>query len=135
MKKANLAYVVEDDPITSTITKLLIKKNLHFKEVQTYANGQRAFDHLLSVLEYGCDVPDLILLDLNMPLMDGWEFLDAFARLPLAKSVCVFILTSSIRPEDIDKATFYQQVSGYFSKPLDKRNVALMQQLFQEATC
>lgn len=133
MKPSKLAYVIEDDAITSTITKLLIKRALHFDEVQTYVNGQRALDRLTAALrEEGDAVPDLILLDLNMPLMDGWEFLDAFAALPHAKDVCVFILTSSIHPEDIEKAQDYKEVRGYFSKPLDNDNLERMQGLFQE---
>lgn len=132
MKTPKLAYVVEDDPITSSITKLIIKKSLHCDEVQTYANGQRAFERLTTALRNGATLPDLILLDLNMPLMDGWEFLDAFAGLPLAADVCVFILTSSIHPDDISKAAYYKEVRGYFSKPLDNDNVARMQQLFQD---
>lgn len=133
MKTPKLAYVVEDDPITSSITKLILRKSLACEQVQTYANGQRAFDHLTTALQNGTALPDLIVLDLNMPLMDGWEFLDAFADLHLATNVCVFILTSSIHPDDITKAAHYKEVHGYFSKPLDDHNVERMQRLFQ--TC
>ena len=105
MKVRNLAYIVEDNKITAAITKFLVKKELCYNSVQTFGNGQLAFDQLKKVVETGDSVPDLILLDLNMPLMDGWEFLDAFGTLPLAQEVCVFILTSSIQPEDVEKAT------------------------------
>lgn len=77
-----------------------------------YANGQKALGQLTVALQTGVDVPDLILLDLNMPLMDGWEFMDAFSHLPLAHSVCVLVLTSSINPEDRAKAASYQNVWG-----------------------
>jgi CheY-like chemotaxis protein len=133
MRIPKLAYVIEDDPITSSINKLIVKKSLHFPEVQTHSNGQRALDSLLAAQRNEATLPDLILLDLNMPMMDGWEFLEAFGRLPVAQQVCVFILTSSIHPEDIEKARHYKEVRGYFSKPLDKGNLTRMEQLFQES--
>ncbi|QKG57693.1 response regulator [Hymenobacter sp. BRD128] len=133
MKATKLAYVVEDDRITATITKFILEKDLHYRAVQTFGNGQLAFDQLRAALQAGASMPDLILLDLNMPLMDGWEFLDAFSTLPLVQPVRVFILTSSIQPEDMEKARQYQPVIGYFSKPLGKENVQRMQSLLCQA--
>lgn len=119
MKVFDLIYIVEDDLITSTITELIVKQNEAFGEVEKYINGQEAFDKLLTLQQQKAEIPDLILLDLNMPVMDGWEFLDAFSALALPKPVCVCVLTSSIHPEDIEKSKTYKEVKGYFTKPLD----------------
>lgn len=132
MRTPKLAYVIEDDPITSTITELIIKKKMQCRKVQKYVNGLQAFNQLTRALRDETSVPDLILLDLNMPLMDGWEFLDAIANLAITQQVCVFILTSSINPDDIEKSKYYSKVKGYFSKPLDSQNVTRMQLLFDE---
>ena len=132
MKAPKLAYVIEDDPITAVITQLIAKQKLHCKAVQLYANGQLAFDRLRTAPPSPDDIPDLILLDLNMPMMDGWEFLDAFSQLTVSKPVCVFILTSSIHPDDLEKSRQYKEVKGYFSKPLDTDNVARMKLLLNE---
>jgi len=122
---SELLYIVEDDAVTATLTKLMLEKHLRGGRVQTYTNGQRAFDQLAAALQAGTnEVPDLILLDLNMPLMDGWEFLDAFANLPTTRSVGVLVLTSSINPEDRARAARYRNVAGYFAKPLDPNMVA-----------
>jgi len=119
MKSFDLVYVVEDDRVTSKITELHLQQHASFGKVQKYVNGQPAFDALLRAAQEGTRLPDLILLDLNMPVMDGWEFLDAFSARTWQKPVCVCVLTSSIRVEDIEKAKTYKHVKGYFSKPVD----------------
>ena len=127
------AYVIENDRITATVTELVLRKNLRRGEVQTYANGQLAFDQLSAARRTQGGVPDLILLDLDMPVMDGWEFLDALGGLSLAKQVCVFVLTSSIQPSDAERAKRYREVKGFFSKPLTSDSVAWMQRFLQLA--
>ena len=102
-------------------------------QVQAYTNGQRAFDDLASRLQTGSPLPDLILLDLNMPVMDGWEFLDAFTGLDLPRAISVFVLTSSIHSEELARFAQYPTVKSYFSKPLDMGNLARMQRLLREA--
>jgi CheY-like chemotaxis protein len=122
-----LVYVVENDRISSVITELIVKKNLFGGEVRCYTNGQRAFDELSLALKQGERLPDLVILDLDMPLMDGWEFLDAVAQLTLPHPIKVFVLTSSIQEEDQEKALNYKEVAGFFTKPLKDAGVARMQ--------
>ncbi|AMJ64088.1 response regulator [Hymenobacter sp. PAMC 26628] len=133
MQKSQLAYVIENDRITAVVTELILRKNLRRGEVQNYVNGQLAFDQLMGALQSGTTLPDLILLDLDMPVMDGWEFLDAIGHLPIAKQVCVFVLTSSIHPDDVARAKDYRQVKGFFSKPLNNESVVWMQHFLQLA--
>lgn len=126
-----LVYVVENDRISSAITELIVKKNLFGGEVQCYADGQRAFAELARANKEGAILPDLIVLDLDMPLMDGWGFLDAVAGLALPHPLRVFVLTSSIYLEDQEKALSYRIVQGFFTKPLKAAGVALMQDMLQ----
>lgn len=130
---SHLAYIIENDHITAAVTELVLRKNLLRGEVQHFVNGQIAFNKLLLNAKGNLNIPDLILLDLDMPVMDGWEFLDAFMKLPIAKQVCVFVLTSSIHPDDREKARRYNVVKGFFSKPLDGNSVTWMQQFVQLA--
>jgi CheY-like chemotaxis protein len=130
---SHLAYIIENDHITAVITEMVLRKSLRRGGVQHYVNGQVAFDQLVTAMQGGAAIPDFILLDLDMPVMDGWEFLDALGELPLAKQICVFVLTSSIHPDDREKAKHYQAVKGFFSKPLDSTSVTWMQQFVQLA--
>ena len=126
-----LVYVVENDRISSVVTELIVKKNLFGGGVQCYANGQQAFADISLALQHSATIPDLVILDLDMPLMDGWEFLDALANLALPHPIQVFVLTSSIHSDDRARALSYEQVAGFFTKPLKEAGVALMQRLLQ----
>ncbi|RZK23608.1 MAG: response regulator, partial [Hymenobacter sp.] len=128
-----LTYIVDNDYISSIITELIVKKNLFGSKVQCYANGQWAFDELLLTLREGSALPDLIVLDLDMPLMDGWEFLDALANLASAQAIRVFVQTSSINPNDRARALNYKQVMGLFTKPLKEPGIVCMLALLQQA--
>lgn len=130
---SHLAYIIENDHVTAVVTELVLRKNLRRGKVMHFVNGQIALNQLVAAIQEKENIPDLILLDLDMPLMDGWEFLEAFIKLPVAKQVCVFILTSSIHPDDREKAKRYSVVKGFFSKPLDGDSVAWMQQFVQLA--
>jgi len=118
MKKVDYVYIVEDDNIASFVIKLELDNNSAFSKNEVFSNGKIAFDELVLCLEKGGKIPDLILLDINMPVMDGWEFLEVFSRLTFNKKISVLILTSSINPEDVEKSKIYNVVKGFFSKPL-----------------
>ena len=132
VKGPKLVYVVENDRISSVITELIVRKNLSGGEVRRYANGQWAFDGLMLALRDGIDLPDLVILDLDLPLMSGWEFLDALVNQSFPRPIRVFVLTSSIYPDDRAKALSYKQVTGFFTKPLKDAEVVRMQHLLQE---
>lgn len=132
MKSFELVYVIEDDRITAKITELHLHQHGAFGRVQKYDSGRPALDALLRAEGHAAALPDLILLDLNMPDMDGWEFLDAFSAHAWHKGVCVCVLTSSIHPGDIEKAKSYPDVKGYFSKPID---TDLLDQVAQLSGC
>src|SRR6201985_3884826 len=99
--------VVDDDEINNFISIKLIKKALVNTEIMACLNGKFAIDQLLELQQQGPEkLPDYILLDINMPIMNGWEFLDEFNRLnsdPQGKCK-IYIISSSVFSNDINKA-------------------------------
>lgn len=123
----NTILCVDDDLITLSICSIVIEKANFCKEIFTLNNGKEALDFYNSIdskLGSGEDVqiPELIFLDLNMPVMNGWDFLDAFETHFLKKfsNTRVYILSSSIDPIDLEKSKSYKSVLGFISKPLTK---------------
>ena len=129
MKVINHIIYVEDDPITTRLVGMIIKQNKKILNATSFLNGQSAFDAIISNFELNGKLPDLIILDINMPVMDGWEFLEGMASYPQPNAVPVIILTSSINPVDIEKSRNYPRVRGFFSKPLTHENLDKITQL------
>ena len=114
--------LVDDDEINNFISIKLIKKALLNTEIMACLNGKFAIDQLVEIQKKDPEkLPDYILLDINMPIMNGWEFLDEYKRLnidPLGKCK-IFIISSSVFSNDINKARSYNLVTDFISKPLN----------------
>ncbi len=118
MKTINAICLIDDDPITIFSVKKLIEVTEITKNVISFNNGIEALKHYNN--PENVLFPELILLDLNMPIIDGWEFIDAFSKLDISKKTCIYILTSSINPEDIEKVKTYDQKYLFTIKHLIK---------------
>lgn len=105
--------IIEDDEITNFISTSTLEK-FGFKNIKVSLNGQEGLEFLQ---ENNC--PDIILLDVNMPILDGWDFLEAKERENLCDNVPIIITTSSGRPEDRLMAATYDNIIDYMQKPLD----------------
>ncbi|RZK78031.1 MAG: response regulator [Pedobacter sp.] len=118
MKTIDLACVIDDDKIYSFGIKKLMSITNFCKEVISFVNGKEALDYLVPLVDDPQALPDVILLDLNMPIIDGWQFLDEFVQYKLAKEVTIYIVSSSIDVADYDKAASYSVISNFYVKPV-----------------
>lgn len=125
----DLVYIVEDDTIACYVITMELSRHNEYQHSETYKNGEEAMEALVQKIKSNEALPDLILLDINMPIMDGWEFLEEFSRMPCSKEITVIILTSSINPEDREKAKRYKGVKGFMSKPITKDKLDQILQL------
>lgn len=118
MAKIELACIVDDDPIYVFGTRRIMEIAGYSERFLVFKNGREAIEGLISLISSGSKLPEVIFLDLNMPVMDGWDFLDEFGKLAVDGHIVVYVLSSSIDPADTVRAKEYGSVKEYLVKPL-----------------
>jgi CheY-like chemotaxis protein len=131
-KTLRRVYLIDDDPTFNFITKLLLKKISFAEEIIDFSDASEALARLQRQSSTPHLLPDLIFLDLNMPGMDGWDFLDVYKTLPnhFLQTCKLYILTSSIDPSDKSKSLSYQCVTDFITKPLALEKVTRIRDEF-----
>lgn len=130
MTPNKLTCIIDDDTIYVSLLKKLIQLKKLCDNILVFKNGKEAIDFFKD----SESLPDLILLDLNMPIMNGWEFLEAFN--PINKQLGnittpnLYVVSSSIDPVDSEKAKKIECVRDYISKPISIQN---FEQIFSVA--
>jgi CheY-like chemotaxis protein len=116
-KTINL-LVIDDDDINIFIIKKIVEKTGYAVNMVSRSNGQLAIEYLSSAQENKEQFPDLMLIDINMPILNGWEFIEAFEAQNITSATDMYMLSSSVYENDIEKAKGYKTVKGFISKPL-----------------
>jgi CheY-like chemotaxis protein len=109
--------IIDDDPIFLLLTKRLIELNQYNGTVLDYGNGYDAYQAFKRKNESSENLPDIILLDINMPVWDGWDFLDEIIKLNIHTKFEIYIVSSSTSQQDIEKANSYP-IKRFLTKPL-----------------
>lgn len=120
IKQLNCIMLIDDNKIDNFFHERVIRKNNAAKEIIAIESAQAALDYIKSGTEKL--QPELIFLDINMPGMDGWEFIEHYKQLDesLQKAMIVVMLTTSENPDDIARAKTQHLLSDFKSKPLNK---------------
>ncbi len=131
-QKLNTILLVDDDPDDNLYHQIIINEMNIVKHIDIVINGIEAIAYLKNENRIP---PDLIFLDLNMPKMNGWEFLEQYKHLDIAQKakVLIVILTTSANPDHIKRAEEIQEVTGFETKPLSRELLTgILQQHFQD---
>jgi CheY-like chemotaxis protein len=120
-------YLIDDDDLGIYLTEHLLRAEGFSNTICTFQSATEALDTLLKEKDSGA--PTVVFLDLNMPLMNGWQFLDALApyQPELLGRWHIYILTSSLALSDLEKSKEYDLVSGLIHKPIDTEEIRAIQ--------
>jgi len=119
-------FLIDDDPIYVFLLRRIIESVDSSLEICQFPDGELAINYLTTIGHDAGQLPDIIFLDLSMPVLDGWEFLEEFhgLRPKLDKSIALYIVSSSISPEDLERSKRDPMVADFLIKPLDRDTVA-----------
>lgn len=132
MRKIKNIALIDDDDTFVFLTKKVIEQTNLVEQIKVFGNGRDAINFLKENSGNPDLLPEIILLDLNMPIMDGWQFLEDYILLKpkIGKKITIYIISSSISPHDIERAKGINAVSDFIIKPVTKEKfIALLSKL------
>lgn len=112
--------IIDDDPIYQFLINKIIGNSKANHEVLFFKNGKEALDYF--TLDPDKNLPEIILLDLEMPVMDGWDFLREIDKFH-TENTAIYIVSSSVSDEDKEKAKAFPKIKGHFSKPINSNKI------------
>lgn len=130
MKKISSIYIIDDDPIVVFGMRKMLENIAKCEKLHTFENGKLAIDSIQNSNPQGEEIPQIIFLDINMPIMDGWQFLKEFIAINLDRKIVINIITSSIDSLDEQNWNHYKNQTHhtitYNRKPIRKEDLTKM---------
>ena len=125
IKKIPLMGIIDDDTIYQFILTSIINKNRLAENILSFSDGEKAIQYFMDNKTNSEKIPDILFLDVNMPIMDGWMFIEEYARIKkeIIKKTAIFMLSSSVNPIDIERAGEISEISDYIIKPIKLEEV------------
>lgn len=120
-QKLKCVLLIDDDNATNFLNKWIIERTQTAENIIIKKNGALALEFLTKAINNSFPKPELILLDINMPVMNGWEFMEEYKKLPDEQKakIVIVMLTTSPNPDHLKKAQSIAEIDGYERKPLN----------------
>lgn len=120
--------IIEDDEVFRILCKTVLREKGFANEFIEFDDGHEALAWFVLLTDDADNIPDVILLDIKMPQMNGWQFLKDFEHVQasIKKQCCIYLLTSSVNEQDKLKASQNKLVKGYFGKPFQDEYISTM---------
>ncbi|MFY0712812.1 response regulator [Seonamhaeicola sp. NFXS20] len=115
----NICIIDDDDIYQFTVIKTLESLKLA-KKIIAFSDGEEALNFFIENLNKSTELPDVVLLDINMPIMDGFQFMEEYVKIKpkVGKKIIIYMVSSSVDPVDIKKAKSISEISDYIIKPI-----------------
>lgn len=126
MKKLDIACLIDDDQMFTYLLSKQMRLIDFCDSILIFNDGDEALRYLKPIMKNPETLPSVILLDINMPVLDGWQFLDEFTRFSIPKKITIYIVSSSIDQADQLKAAAYKDVSNFYVKPISNQDLVRM---------
>ncbi len=121
--------LIDDDKVYQFTSKMILEATQLTSKIITFFNGQEAIDFFLALENQHIDIlPDVIFLDINMPILNGWNFLELFDKIyySLPKKILIYVVSSSVDDSDMERSKSFACVTDYVIKPINKEKYRLL---------
>ena len=118
--------LVDDDELYLYLMQKTINQISKELVVSTFTDGEQAVEYIAKCTEEQVELPEVIFLDINMPFLDGWGFLNEFKKLKpkIINNINIYMVSSSMRESDVKRASNFEELTGYVVKPVNKDQLA-----------
>lgn len=126
MSKFSTVMIIDDSEMDTFLNKMILETMDYSEKIITYTNPRLALNYFEKLIkESKSDIPEVVFLDINMPFMSGFDFLEEFKKFPkeVTGEVKFYVISSSEDPEDIEKIRGYDNIIKYLYKPLNKEDI------------
>jgi CheY-like chemotaxis protein len=122
-KRFKEVFIIDDDAIYRMAMKRLFNQTDFCEQLQSFDNGQDAILEIEQRKRIGAEVPDLILVDLNMPIEDGWQFVESCCEMKVCDETVIYLCSSTIHPDELQKANETPGLMRMLIKPIQKHDL------------